>query len=283
MNGFYFRGRHSSDFGAVVKSKLRPLLPEEKSVLVSPMMMDGSYDFSAANPWGRPFYMDRIFELSIAVTAADETALSKKVSALGAWLSGRGELIFDDMPSTVWEGAVIAGISFEPRYSGRTAQFTVVVRTRPFSCWILSVQEEPTLGVSLLLGDNVPLAGFSGRFSSALAAGENSVVFDNIGQRPARPKLTFDFSAPVSELAVSFGGYSVSLEDISAQEICLDFEQCTAEGDGDDITGHVGGDFFELPMGESVISVDVPSMGTVKFDWRPQFVYAANFEKETAS
>ena len=69
--GFTFKGRHSDEFGLVMKTSSRPIHPEMKSYTYDSPLTDGVYDFSSANSYGRAFYQNRIFTLIMQIYADD--------------------------------------------------------------------------------------------------------------------------------------------------------------------------------------------------------------------
>ena len=68
-------------------------------------VMDGTYDFSAANSYGRAFYKNRVFVISMLIFADNICLLQEKLSEISLWLSGDGVLVFDDMESVEWMDA----------------------------------------------------------------------------------------------------------------------------------------------------------------------------------
>lgn len=280
MTGFTYKNRHSSEFGIIVKTSLRPIIPEEKSELVSLSSFDGTLDLSSANPYGRPFYNDRIFEMILTMTAPTLEDLEKKVSSAAVWLMGRGDLIFDDMPAVIWNASIITGAGFAPKYFGKAAQFTAVFRVKPFSKHILSSLSELYLSKKIPIGEPVPLAGFAYIYTFSLLPGNNTVRFLNIGNRPSRPVFIFSMDSPVSSVSISCGSNSISVADINLTDISLDFSIQKAMSGDDSITNHIKGDFFEFPAGFSEFTVTCQKSGTLKIDFTPEFVYNSDIDEE---
>ena len=141
--GFKFKNKHTRDFGVTAQTQSRPIRPETKSQTYETQIMDGEYDFSAANMHGREFYNNRTFQMDIKVIADNLTALQKKLSKLSAWLMGRGELIFDDTPLVKWDAHIVDTIEYKPEH-GRSAVLSVMFKVKPFAGLIFDRSEEHT-------------------------------------------------------------------------------------------------------------------------------------------
>ena len=109
-NGFYFKNKHSNDFGVTVQTQSRPIKPEMKIQTYDSPYIDGEYDFSTANAYNREFYKNRVFKMNLQISAADLSELNNKITKITTWLMGRGELIFDDTPNVKWNASVIETI-----------------------------------------------------------------------------------------------------------------------------------------------------------------------------
>lgn len=153
-SGFTFKGIHSSKFGITAKTRSRSVLPEMKYSSVESPLIDGVYDFSAANEYGHAFYNDRFFEIQIQAAAYNLRELEKKVSKIAVWLRGNGELRFDDMPLVKFKCSVISEMGFVPEWHGKTTVMTAVFRAEPFGECIFDTVSGPELnseipGISL--------------------------------------------------------------------------------------------------------------------------------------
>ena len=67
-NGFYFKNKHSNDFGVTVQTQSRPIKPEMKIQTYDSPYIDGEYDFSTANAYNREFYKNRVFKMNLQIS-----------------------------------------------------------------------------------------------------------------------------------------------------------------------------------------------------------------------
>lgn len=108
--GFAFNGQHSSsDFGIVVKSINRSMLPGMIKKEISIPGRHGTYDFSDN------VYENRVISIGISYKASSYNDLREKVRDLAVWLSQQTykELIFDDEPDKYYLAKVYPSVSFE--------------------------------------------------------------------------------------------------------------------------------------------------------------------------
>ncbi len=312
--GFTFKNRHSGEFGILMKTRSRRLIPEAKSCFYTAPLMDGSYDFSAANNAGREFYNDRVFELDIQMTASRLDELERKCARAASWLTGSGELVFDSMPLAVWTGRFVSELSFTPERHGKKAVISAVFQARPIG------RASFTTGGGIRLGDGVPLDSdipldMSAYFEKRLAHGENEIDFVNLGDFYVRPVLRFCFgdtnicaaaydnelppgertssvcgraltrSVTSSEqtvtgaknITITYGDSKIMLEGIAADAV-VDLEKCVVtDGTGNSLMNKMQGRFFELPPGRSTLSVYVSAPCTLVIDYAPQTIYDFDF------
>ena len=85
-NGFYFKNKHSNDFGVTVQTQSRPIKPEMKIQTYDSPYIDGEYDFSTANAYNREFYKNRVFKMNLQISAADMSELNSKITKITTWL-----------------------------------------------------------------------------------------------------------------------------------------------------------------------------------------------------
>ena len=149
MTGFTYRGLHSiRDIGIVFKTESRPILPPPRILNETVPYRDGSIDYSMQN--GRIYYDDKIMELQISIVGRNLKTLHEKISKVVSWLAGGyGELIFDDMPLTVWHAMPVNLNAIAPELA-KVGKTVVQFRCKPFNTTIID-----SLGV--FLGDSVPL------------------------------------------------------------------------------------------------------------------------------
>ena len=272
-NGFTFKERHSSEFGVTVKTKSRPIRPAVKSFTMNLPYRDGEYDFSAANTDEREHYENRIFTVSISVTADDLALLQDKICALSLWLSGSGDLIFDDIPLSVWKARISDEILYMPEHGGKNAVIEVSFVTEPFSECTFGT-EGPLLGDPLPLGSQIPL-GMDERYTFTIS-GTETIDIVNFGDRPIRPVIEFEGSA---------GYVRMSLDDKTLVFTCegdtaVDFKKQTVTDENGSVK--VTGDYFEFPAGHNHLKIvcEPEEPLTVTASFKPEFMYTADFSED---
>lgn len=141
--GLTFNGKHSfRDFGLIMFSKNRPVLPEPKIVAEDMPCMDGEYDFSAANPDGEVKYKPRVLEIDFVLKEPDPRWLRVKSNRIAAWLAcGEQQLIFDDEPDKYYLAMVANKLDLDNQIV-TIKRFTAQFRCRPFKFGVSLVGEE---------------------------------------------------------------------------------------------------------------------------------------------
>ena len=86
-NGITYRGKHSDEFGTIVKTVGRPIIAPVKQVDEEVAYRDGNVDYSEAG--GRLYYEDKVLELEFTIRAMNTTELHKKVSRMINWAQRR--------------------------------------------------------------------------------------------------------------------------------------------------------------------------------------------------
>lgn len=284
-SGFTYKGRHSSEFGAVAKTISRPVLPEMKDYTFDTPLMDGVYDFSEANEYGRAFYNDRFFEIQLQAGADNLRSLEKKISKLAAWIKGSGELIFDDMPLVKWNARVISEMCFVPERYGKKAALTAVFRVEPFGRCIFNTIDGPALNDPAELDDNIPI-DVSGAFTWSLDGGADeyklvsgnlSVV--NMGNVHIRPVIKI--AGDVKNIAFSNGRKALEIN-TSGDGFIVDFKKNTvSDMNGKSVMTSVGGEFFELGTQTENIAVSLYIKGSavITAEYEPVFIYDCDFDE----
>lgn len=270
-NGFTFKDRHSSEFGVTVRTKSRPILPSVKENIVDLPYRDGGYDFSKANPFGREFYNDRIFTVTLNIYADNLAAMQRKLTVLSLWLSGEGELIFDDMPFSKWSGKVADEVIYMPEHSGRKAVMEVSFRLEPF-CKCIFDTDGPTLQMPLEISGNIPI-NITDWFEFDVSRSGNIGVY-NFGDRPIRPIIKLGESA--RNVTLSMNNKSLTFTSNGKTEI--DFEKQNVV----DTSGNVlvSGVFFEFPSGRNILHIENSDSQNMKVEisYTPYFMYGEHFD-----
>ena len=291
--GFTYKGRRTKDFGATSRTKSRALLPETKRYVYDAPAKDGSYDFTEANEFDRAFYKDRVFDMTLTVTASSLIELSRKATKIAAWLTGAGTLVFDDAPLVMWQARAASDVAYTQEKSGTRAELSVVFQSSAIG------RASFTTGEGIRLGDGVPLDSdipldMSAYFEKQLAHGENEIDFVNLGDFYVRPVLRFCFgdakitlaeqtvtgaetTAAQRNITVTYGDSKIMLEGIAADAV-VDLEKCVVkDASGNSLMNKMQGRFFELPPGRSTLSVYVSAPCTLIIDYAPQTIYDFDF------
>ena len=125
MDGFTFRGVHSSTFGLGFQSTDRTLLPGVRENTVVIPGRDGVYNLNTSTFDRRLITVDCSFAEELP---EDIPARCRKIAQ---WLSAEGELEFDDEPGIFYTARAVGGISLERIY--RTGRFPLVFTCEPLA------------------------------------------------------------------------------------------------------------------------------------------------------
>lgn len=271
-NGFTFNGIHSSQFGATVKTKSRPIRPAKKCFLTDVPCRDGEYDFSASNAAGREFFSSRIFTVTVTVCADDIYKLQNKLSRVSKWLLGSGTLIFDDMPMVEWRAQISEDIIYLPESGAKSATVEISFRAEPFAYCIFNSQGPYIGSEAVTLGEYIPI-GMEDLYKYAVS-GIGMLDIFNCGDRPARPAMLIEGAA--SAVKLTDGEKTLSFN--ATGSVTVDFDtQTVTDGNG---SVSVSGEFFELRPGNNVWRIEnsnVSELG-ITVIYTPEFMYNAVFE-----
>ncbi len=136
MSDFTFRGKKASEFGLIVQSKQRPLVPGIKTSYIDIPGRDGSIDFS------RHELEDRIIEVTCYLSTSSISDLREYSDNITKWLMGtalinnqsklrnnKDALIFDDAPTKIYNAKIANQINFEQTIT--LGEFTIQFRCDP--------------------------------------------------------------------------------------------------------------------------------------------------------
>ena len=196
-------------------------------------------------------------------------------SPVSVWLTGRGELIFDDTPFVKWNAAVMNSIDYAPERYGRKAILSVSFDVKPFSECIFDTSSGPALDMALSLDKAMPLD-----MNTALTFSTNTINVINCGTWYVRPTLIFDvseYSGSFTSLSVECGSKKLSIGGVSSsynlEKIIIDLEKQTVrDGKGTSLMAYFGGEFFELAPGVNTIH----SAGNIA-PFKTQVIYTPEF------
>ncbi|WHH59171.1 distal tail protein Dit [Petroclostridium sp. X23] len=153
MMGFEFNGKHSyRDFGLIMQSKNRPILPEPKIVVEEIPDMDGEYDYSDVNPDGRTKYKPRNIEIDCSFKDRNIAHIIARGHQIAAWLAcGEKQLIFDDESAVFYLGRVVNRLDLATQIS-KIGRFTLQFKCRPFAFSRVLSTEDIWFGQGLMFG-----------------------------------------------------------------------------------------------------------------------------------
>lgn len=273
MIGFKFKGRHSSEFGIVAKTKSKPIVAEQKVYTYDVPGADGEIDMSECNEFGRTMYKPRLIEIELQISASGISELQKKAARIAAWLTGKGELIFDDSYGAKWDARISSDISFAPELAGKKAVMSVVFKTDMGKA-TFTTGEGVLLKDCISLDSNLPL-DLAESFKYSLGVGENNIKIVNIGDFYAKPVLKFSKGA--ENITINCRDKKIMLEDIES-DIIFDCERCTVtDSEGNNLLLKKQGGFFELAPGINDCSVYVSGACEMNVDYVPRTMYDFDF------
>ena len=262
--------------GVSVKTRSRPILPEAKRVTFEPSAGDGSLDLSAYNSRGRVLYSERQFDIDIHAAAGSVTELQYKLTRLASWLSGSGELIFDDLPAVIWKASRYAMIDYAPERAGKQAILSVSFFAEPFSYAPFKALGGIPIGTKIPIGAKVPI-GLPATLAYSVS-GDSAIEVYNIGTAPTRPVITIN--DPIGMYTVEIGGICMDAglsNNLSASALIIDCENytVTAVNSPNDLRPVYTGTFPELAAGKNNVVLRGSWSGTktVTVDYLPRFLY----------
>lgn len=271
--GFKFKGRHSSDFGIVAKTKSKPIVPEQKVYTYDLPGADGEIDMSECNEYGRTMYKSRLIEIELQISAGDLSELQRTAARIAAWLTGKGELIFDDSYGTKWDARVSSDISFAPELAGKKAVMSVVFKTDMGKA-TFTTGEGVLLKDCISLDSNLPL-DLAEKFKFSLSVGENNIKIANVGDFYTKP--IFRFSEGAENVTINCNGKRIIAEDIE-KDVIIDCERyIVTDSEGNNLLKKKQGSFFELAPGLNDCSVYVSGACEMTVDYVPMTMYDFDF------
>ena len=271
--GFKFKGRHSSDFGIVAKTKSKPIVPEQKVYTYDLPGADGEIDMSECNEYGRTMYKSRLIEIELQISAGDLSELQRTAARIAAWLTGKGELIFDDSYGAKWDARVSSDISFAPELAGKKAVMSVIFKTDMGKA-TFTTGEGVLLKDCISLDSNLPL-DLAEKFKFSLSVGENNIKIANVGDFYTKP--IFRFSEGAENVTINCNGKRIIAEDIE-KDVIIDCERCiVTDSEGNNLLKKKQGSFFELAPGLNDCSVYVSGACEMTVDYVPMTMYDFDF------
>lgn len=266
-NGFTFKNRHSSEFDVTVQTQSRPIIPEVKEQTYEVPLMDGEYDFSSANAYGREFYKNRVFKMDIKVIGNNLVDLQTRLAKITVWLRGKGQLVFDDTLNVYWNAHIIDMVDYKPEH-GHSTVLSVSFKVDSFAYLTFNVIDGPILDSAVMLGSDIPLD--MSEYFTFTGAGQHTVY--NIGDVPVRPVITVSGGKGILMIKCKEktlfvpGNCVINLE-----------KQTVTDNDGRSLMNNVSGTFFELEPGANIISLNITATITVSYE--PKYIYNTELEE----
>ena len=281
---FSFNGIHSDRFGITMLTKSRTLLPEAKQYSYSALAADGKYDFTEANSRKRAVYNTRTFQIVMQICAENLLRLQEKVNGICSWLIGRGELIFDDIPDSIWSARVVNSVDFAPENSGCKAVLNVVFEAEPFARAQFDTLTGPYLDNAVRLESSLPIT-LDEKFIVTMPQGQKCCTFDvlNIGTWYVSPMIILETNADVTEkISIEYGGKKLEIAAGFSEKLIIDTEKCTVtDGAGNSLDAYTDGEFCELSPETNVITImcgkKLEADMKISVLYTPKFLYTADF------
>ena len=242
MIGFTFNGVHCSTHGVVMRSKNRQLLPEPNDRYVQVPGRNGSILFPGE-------LADRRIELDCAFVGSSLADIRTKARDIAAWLNttDRASLSFDDETGKTYKAKLASAVDFD--HIGRMGQFGL-----SFIC-------EP-----LAYGEQVTASFVS-----------DSVTVTNAGTFSALPIIEATFADIASEFKVTLGTeYIRVVHDFEVNDILkIDTGTGAILINGTramDKLDWQNSRFFDLPVGESTLSITPTGKCTASVKYTPRWL-----------
>lgn len=229
MNGLSFNGIHCSEYGLVMRSKNRPILPEPKIVAEDIPHRDGELDYSAVNPDGRIKYKPVTFDIEFSFAEKNMANVRAKAHQIALWLScGEAQLCFDDDPCKYWMAKVVNKLDLA------NEMISLRTFTAQFRCFPYAFNNNET---SITYED--------------ITAPADRVINNPGTFVMPRIKVTGSFST----LTLSCGGKTLTYNDaLDNAEIVIENFHCIKDG-SINAGNKLSGQFFEFANGNNTLSI----------------------------
>jgi len=145
--GFKFNDKHCSEYGIIMRSKNRQLLPAGNDQYKEIPGMDGSYLFPDT-------LRDRYIDINCAVFETSLFALRQKARQIAAWLyaPARAKLIFDDEPGVFYWAKLANQMDLQQTLA--LGEFSLQFRCLPYAYSVSPIVAEQELAS----GESIALA-----------------------------------------------------------------------------------------------------------------------------
>lgn len=253
MYGLQFGDKHSyKDFGLVMKSKDRPILPDPKVITEDLDQMDGSHDFSDTNQDERTKYKDRIITVTFSLTEKDSSVLRVKAHQIARWLNcGESRLTFDDETAVYYIARVNNKISFEKQIIS-LQEFTVQFKAKPYAYSVVdSTVDQLQLGMDLQLGYGYKLDMYATEYD---VVGSDIITIYNAGDY-VKPKIEITGTFTNLTLACNNKALTYNSALTANHTLIIDLDKYNATLDSANVNNNLSGSFFELVNGDNLLTI----------------------------
>lgn len=128
MIGFKFRGKHSNDFNIGTRSIDRTVLPEKRRIEYTIPGKSGTLEFES------DLYEKREISMVLGLMKTETwEELRLKAREIAGWLTGYGQLIFDDEPDKAYEATVYNSIGIEQLMLLPKGTINIAFECQPFA------------------------------------------------------------------------------------------------------------------------------------------------------
>ncbi|MDP4133999.1 MAG: phage tail family protein [Bacillota bacterium] len=272
--GLTFNGKHSyNDFGLVMQSKNRPLLPEPKIVTDEAACMDGEYDYTDANPDGRAKYKSVTHEITFdfdrtKVNCRNPQVIRNLAHDIAKWLScGEQILIYDDEVIIYHQARVINKIDLEPQIqAGRP--FTVQFKCRPYG-YLIKKSTDSMSDLEDYIGTYGIIEGMTPAHFTV--TGNQTLTLYNPGTF-VKPLVRITGSG--SNITLSLGGKTFRyFGTLSSETLVIDFDKMQALKGLLNVMSDCDGGMLELNNGNNSLSISGTSLNcTVDVEFRALYL-----------
>lgn len=269
MLGLTFRGKHSyNDFGLVMKSDNRNLLPPLRKRKLTIDGKDGTWDFGGGS------YEERQIQVTFELLAQNRAELRYKARKVAQWLNskdGAAELIFDDEKDKYYIASVYNGVDLQEIVNN--GKFSVVFECQPIAKLIYNA-DDIILDSDILLDYTDVRLGDTYSFT---ITNPGTIEVNNFGTYSVRP--TIIVHGTWSNFSITIAGKTLNYTEAMTTpgDIIIDNENYTVKDEeGRNKLGVVTGDvntFLELPPGVNQVTIDGENLNcTVSFEFAPSYL-----------
>lgn len=249
--GVTFNGKHSfNDFGLVMLSKNRPVLPEPKIVVDEIAGQDGEYDYSDCNPDGRTRYKSRTHEIEFSLKERDPALVRIKAHEIANWLAcGEQQLVYDDETAVFYLARVVNKLDLENQIVS-VKRFTVQWKCRPYGFSVVDSTQQIQFGQGLMLGygyklDMVPLV--------FTVNGNKSLNIYNPG-RYVKPLIRI--TGAFTNISFAVNGKTLTYGAASASgTIDIDCEKQQSIKGSTNVNNNITGEYIEFNNGDNSLQI----------------------------